>query len=143
MIIRQPESSEDFKKYYRLRWEVLRKKWDQPEGSEKDELEKISFHAIAVNEKDEVVGVARLHKNSAEEGQIRFMGVREDQQGKGVGKKLVDFLEEEARRLKFSRIILQARENAVPFYLALGYRQMEKSFIMWNLIQHYRMEKSL
>ena len=40
MDIIQPKSPEDFKKYYNLRYEVLRKPWNQPIGSERDRKER-------------------------------------------------------------------------------------------------------
>lgn len=143
MRLQEPVSQEDFEKYYQLRWEVLRKPWNQPKGSEKDENEKSSIHIMALNEKDECVGVSRLQFNSAEEAQVRFMGVRDDQQGKGVGKKLMHYLEEKARQKGAKKVVLQARENAVKFYLSIGYVVVVESFLLWGIIQHYRMGKSL
>ena len=143
MRLQEPVSPEDFENYYLLRWEVLRKPWNQPKGSEKDENEKSSIHIMALNEKDECVGVSRLQFNSAEEAQVRFMGVRDDQQGKGVGKKLMHYLEEKARQKGAKKVVLQARENAVKFYLSIGYVVVVESFLLWGIIQHYRMGKSL
>ena len=143
MRLQEPVSQEDFEKYYQLRWEVLRKPWNQPKGSEKDENEKSSIHIMALNEKDDCVGVSRLQFNSAEEAQVRFMGVRDDQQGKGVGKKLMHYLEEKARQKGAKKVVLQARENAVKFYLSIGYVVVVESFLLWGIIQHYRMGKSL
>lgn len=143
MRLQEPVSPEDFENYYLLRWEVLRKPWNQPRGTEKDENEATSIHVMALNEKDECVGVSRLQFNSSEEAQVRFMGVRDDQQGKGVGKKLMSYLEEKAKEKGAKKVMLQARENAVQFYLSIGYAVVEKSFLMWGIIQHYRMEKLL
>ena len=143
MRLQEPVSPEDFENYYLLRWEVLRKPWNQPRGTEKDENEATSIHVMALNEKDECVGVSRLQFNSSEEAQVRFMGVRDDQQGKGVGKKLMSYLEEKAKEKGAKKVMLQARENAVQFYLSIGYAVVEKSFLMWGIIQHYRMEKVL
>ncbi len=48
----KPLTKEEFKKYYDLRWKVLRKPWKQPKGSEKDEREKesipLSFKEITI-----------------------------------------------------------------------------------------------
>ena len=143
MLIRQPRSPLDFQKYYQLRWEVLRKPWNQPEGSEKDDSEDTSFHAMAEDGSGACVGVARLQRISETEGQVRFMGVRDDQQGKGVGKSLMQFIEDEARRSGMKKLMLQARENAVPFYRSIGYTVTEKTFRLWDIIQHYKMEKSI
>lgn len=143
MRLQEPVSQEDFEKYYLLRWEVLRKPWDQPRSTEKDENEATSIHVMALNDADECVGVSRLQFNSPEEAQVRFMGVHDDHQGKGVGKKLMNYLEEKAKEKGTKKIMLQARENAVPFYLSIGYVVVEKSFLLWGIIQHYKMEKSL
>jgi N-acetylglutamate synthase-like GNAT family acetyltransferase len=143
ITICEPVTPEDFEAYYLLRWEILRKPWDHPRGSEKDEQENSSFHFMAVNEKNEVVGVSRLQKNSPTEGQVRFMAVRDDQQGKGVGKKLMARVEEKAKQEKLEKIVLQSRENAVEFYKAIGYTITEKTFRLWDVIQHYKMEKQL
>src|ERR1044072_5851807 len=97
MRLLEPATPEDFEKYYQLRWEVLRKPWDQPKGSEKDDAENNSIHIMALDENEECVGVCRLQFNSPEISQIRFMGVREDQQGKGVGKLLMNYHETKAR----------------------------------------------
>ncbi len=143
MRLQIPVTPEDFEKYYQLRWEVLRKPWNQVKGTEKDDLEDFSFHLMAVDKKNECIGVGRLQFNSNEEAQVRFMGVRNDQQGKGVGKKLIRKLEQKAKEKGVKKIILQARENAVPFYLSIGYKKIEKSFLMWGLIQHYKMQKEI
>jgi predicted GNAT family N-acyltransferase len=139
----EPKSSEEFESYYQLRWEVLRKPWDQPRGSEKDDSETTSTHVMAIDEHGACVGVGRLQLNSPEEAQVRFMGVRDDQQGKGVGKMIMSFLEEKAKGSGARKVVLQARENAVPFYEAIGYTIIEKTFKLWDIIQHFRMEKIL
>lgn len=143
MRLHIPQSSEDFEKYYQLRWEVLRKPWNQPKGTEKDEGEQSSYHLMALDDASECIGVSRLHYNSPDEAQVRFMGVRHDQQGKGVGRKLMEKIEQTAKEKGAKKIMLQARENAVPFYLSIGYKKIEKTFLLWGIIQHYKMEKEI
>ncbi len=143
MRLLEPNTPEDFRRYYRLRWEVLRKPWNQPEGSEKDDAESSAVHVMAADASGECVGVGRLQLNTPEEAQVRFMGVRDDQQGKGVGKMLMAYIEEKAKTLGVKKITLQARENAVPFYLSIGYKVTEKTFKLWDIIQHFKMEKEI
>lgn len=143
MRLQEPVSQEDFEKYYQLRWEVLRKPWDQPRGTEKDANENAAIHIMAIDNAGECVGVSRLQFNSPGEAQVRFMGVRDDQQGKGVGKKLMAYLEEKAKEKGVKKIVLDARENAVQFYLSIGYVTVEKAHLLWGIIQHYKMEKVL
>jgi N-acetylglutamate synthase-like GNAT family acetyltransferase len=138
-----PQSASDFERYYALRFEVLRKPWNQPLGSEKDELESSAQHIMVLDDQGNPAGVCRMQYNSASEAQIRFMGVREDMRGMGVGKKMLDYFESIARQKGITRIVLQARENALLFYKNNGYLETEKTFLLWGQIQHFRMEKEL
>lgn len=137
-----PVSESDFDLYYQLRYEVLRKPWNQPIGSEKDNQEDTSIHAFIKSENG-VLAVCRLQMNDSNTAQFRYMGVRDDMQGKGLGKIIIQFLEQKAIVEGAKKIILHARENAVPFYQSCGYSIVEKSYLMWDEIQHYLMEKSL
>jgi N-acetylglutamate synthase-like GNAT family acetyltransferase len=138
-----PSTPEEFNSYYSLRYDVLRAPWQQPRGSEKDSEEDVATHAMLVDENNNCIAVGRLQKNSNEEGQIRFMAVHPDWQGKGLGRKVLQHLEHEARKQGLSRIVLQARENALSFYLSEGYTNTGASFKLWDIIQHYKMEKAL
>ena len=71
------------------------------------------------------------------------MAIRPDYQGQGLGHLLLAHLEERARRLGLASMMLQAREKAVNFYERAGYRVVEKSYVLFGEIQHYRMEKEL
>ena len=141
-IVSEPSSALDFKTYYHLRFDVLRKPWGQPKGSEIDETDSTSIHAfIKIN--NEAVAVARLHFIDHSVAQIRYMGVHPNRQGKGLGKMVIAYLERKAQENKRTIIILHARENAVKFYESCGYKTKEKSYLMWNQIQHFLMEKEL
>ncbi|HHE40215.1 MAG TPA: GNAT family N-acetyltransferase [Candidatus Cloacimonetes bacterium] len=138
-----PVTEEDFKRYYFLRWKILRKPWNQPIGSERNELDDSSYH-VMVCEKDRVpIGVGRLHFNNPNEAQIRFMAVENDHQGKGIGTCIMNALEKYAQEKSAHHIILYARENAVPFYQKIGYEIEEKSYLLFGNIQHYKMNKEL
>ncbi|HLL60416.1 MAG TPA: GNAT family N-acetyltransferase [Candidatus Nitrosocosmicus sp.] len=138
----EPKTQEDFQKYYQLRWKVLRQPWGQPEGSEKDELEHQSIHIMACINK-EVVGVGRLHFNSSQEAQIRYMAIDEKHNGKGIGSHILQKLERRAKKNKASYIVLHARETAIPFYEKNGYSILEKSHIFFGNIHHFKMIKNI
>ena len=140
----EPATSEEFKKYYNLRYEVLRKPWLQPKGSERDEEEETSLHRMIIDEPNgKAVAVGRLQFNSIEEAQIRYMAVSDDYQGMGYGSKIVKVLDNIAREKGSRKIILQSRENAVKFYEKNGYKIIEKSHLLFDEIQHWLMEKEL
>jgi predicted GNAT family N-acyltransferase len=145
MNIKSPKSQDEWTKYFELRWQVLRAPWDQPIGSEKDNIEFLNstYHAMALNENNDVLGVARIHLLDNNWAQIRYMAVSENSQGLGIGNSLIAYLENIAQLHKVNKIILQARENAVPFYQKNEYTLKEKTFLMYNQIQHYLMEKEI
>ena len=140
--IREPVTEKEFNDYYTLRWKILRKPWNQPQGSEQDEQENNSFHLMAV-EGSAVIGCCRLQLNSKTEGQIRYMAVDDTRQGKGIGKQLIKEMEKVAINKGCKKIILEARENAVEFYKQNGYKIEKESYLLFNEIQHYTMVKDL
>ena len=144
MEIIEPNTSTEFKIYYNLRYEVLRKPWFQPKGSERDEEEETSLHRMIIDEPNgKAVAVGRLQFNTIEEAQIRYMAVSDDYQGMGYGSKIVKVLDNIAREKGSRKIILQSRENAVKFYEKNGYKIIEKSYLLFDEIQHWLMEKEL
>jgi N-acetylglutamate synthase-like GNAT family acetyltransferase len=143
MKVTRPQTPSEWEAYYDLRWRVLRAPWNQPKGSEKDDMESSSYHCMVVDDDGEVAGTGRLQMNSPELAQIRYMAVDLNLHGKGIGKKIMNALEEEARSRGAKSVFLQAREIAVPFYLSCGYEIIEKTFLLYNTIQHYSMKKNL
>ncbi len=128
--------------YFDLRWRILRAPWGEPEGSEIDDIEDQCFH-IMVLDNDKAIGVGRLQFNSADEAQIRYMAVEKAYEGNGIGRMIVDVLEQETNNKNIKTVMLDAREPAIGFYEKLGYRIEKKSYLLFNEIQHYRMKKFL
>jgi len=126
----------------KLRYEVLRKPWSQTIDSATDQLEEKSINAFIQNNKGVFIACGRLQENENKIGQIRFMAVDQNYQGKGLGKLIITSLEEKAKDLQLNKIQLQARENAVSFYKNNGYVMIEKTFLLWDQIQHFLMEKN-
>ncbi len=138
-----PTSRNDFARYYQLRWELLRAPWQQPKGSEQDEFESSAFHIMAINENDHVIGVGRLHSPGHRLGQIRYMAVCPEEQSQGIGSRLLRALEEAALQKQYRRLILNARDSAVAFYLQHGYRQRGKGPTLYGQITHTELYKEL
>ncbi len=142
MEIRSPVTDEEFNQYYDLRWKVLREPWQQPKGSEKDELEDQAVHMAAI-EDGKVIGVGRAHFNSSEEAQIRFMAVNPGYQKKGIGKKIYDALEIEAKKKGAKSIIANARKSATDFYLKNGFKIDGDSHTLFGSVPHFKIKKIL
>ncbi|WP_347157298.1 GNAT family N-acetyltransferase [Pontibacter chitinilyticus] len=143
MTIIEPASPEEFETYYLLRHQTLREPWGQPQGSERVEDDATAVHALLLNDKETPVGVCRLHLNTPTEGQLRFMGIRQDQQGKALGNLLLDYMHNRARQLGATTMVLHARDYAVNFYRRNGYEVIEESYLLFGTIQHYKMARQL
>ncbi len=142
VYIKQPETDSEFERYYELRWRILRAPWKQPRGSEKDAIEQDCHHIIACTPENDIVGVGRLQFNSSDEAQIRYMAIEPVHEGRGIGRLIVAALETIALESERRMMVLDAREPAVGFYQRLGYEVSEKSYLLFDCIQHYRMRKS-
>ena len=143
VTISEPQTQEEFGAYFLLRYNVLRKPWNQPIGSEKDDKENEAIHAMAMDSAKTVVGVCRMQYNTTELAQLRYMAVLPEYQRGRIGYKLVAYLETIAKTNGIKKMQLHTRENAYPFYIKCGYKLVEKSYLLWGEIQHYLMEKQL
>ena len=143
MEIKAPHTEAEWKAYYALRYHVLREPWNQPHGSEVLQDEATAIHVMAIDEDGKALGVARMHECAHLQGQVRCVAVATDQQGKGIGKLIMSYLEKVATENGWQEMVLEARENAVPFYKSLGYHIEQESYLLFGEIQHYRMKKAL
>ena len=99
----EPQSKEEFDSYFQLRWEVLRKPWNQPKGSERDELDSIAIHRMIMDEDNNPIGVGMIIFYLPEVAQIRFMGIKSEYQGMNLGNAIIENLESLARNKKSSK----------------------------------------
>ncbi len=142
-VCRAPKSADEFAQYFQLRWQILRKPWQQELGSEQDDIEAQSIHRMVVNEQGQVLAVGRLDKSSQHQGQIRFMAVQDNCQGQALGQQIIAELEQQAQKLGIRNIQLNARDLARGFYQKLGYVEQGFSHRLFDDVDHYKMTKSL
>ena len=121
IIIRSPITSDEWLKYDDFRWEILRKPLKLSHIPLKDDLEDISTHLMAVDNQESVIACGRIHMNTSNEAQIRYMGVSLDHRRIGLGSKMIDRLESVGRVKGAKKIVLNARAEAIKFYESLGY----------------------
>ena len=142
ILFKSPSSSEEFKEYDLFRWEILRKPIGKSIGSLKDEYEDSSYHLIGVID-NKIIACGRLHFNSDNEAQIRYMAIDENFQRKGIGVKIIELLEAEAKKKQINKIVLNARNHVIKFYSKSGYRAVRKYEGSDTGIPHTTMEKIL
>ncbi len=138
--IRTPQTDQEWLDYYDLRYRILREPLGKERGSEKNEGDETGIH-FALYENNTIKAIARLDLQEDNQAQVRFVAVENDSQGKGFGRLIMLETEKKAKQLNCSKLVLHARENALEFYKRLNYRLIEKSYNLFNLVQHYYMEK--
>lgn len=140
--IRTPATPSEWEKYFDLRYRVLRQPLHQPLGSEKNEGDATGIH-FALFDDGHLVAIARLDNAETSISQVRFVAVETTQQGKGYGNQIMIATEECSKSMGCAKVILHARDYAVPFYKKLGYTLIEPSYKLFDVLQHFLMEKML
>ena len=123
-LLKSPENKDEWRRYLLFRWEMLRKPLGMSMDSLADSIEKESFHLMGIDEDGNVIASGRVHFNTSDEAQIRYMAVDDNFKRQGIGSEIVTELERYALSKKAVTITLNARENAISFYLSLGYSEV-------------------
>jgi predicted GNAT family N-acyltransferase len=142
MEIRTPETEAEWEAYYDLRYRVMREPLGKERGSERNEGDLTGIH-FALYEDGTILGIARLDKVDDQICQVRFVAIESHLQGKGLGNQLMIAVEEHSATIGYSKMILHARDYALSFYEKLGYQLIGPSYKLFDVLQHYEMEKLL
>ena len=140
METRSPQSIEEWNDYFDLRYRILRTPLNQTLGSERDDGDVSGIH-FALYENQVLLAIARLDYSNTKVAQVRFVAVEENQQGRGIGRKIMEAVENRCISDGKEKLILHARDYALDFYLKLGYVNIEKSYKLFGVLQHFLMEK--
>lgn len=113
-LLRNIEAEDGFLYPYKKTKEDYEKYIDEGDAFFIAETDKLAISYISIVDCSYLGNVCRLH----------FLAVIKDFQNKGVGKKLMEHFEEEAKNRKYDRIIINVYENnsrAIEFYKRRGY----------------------
>jgi predicted GNAT family N-acyltransferase len=109
-----------------------------PEELEWDGLDSDCAHVLALHERSEAIGTARMQAN----GTIGRMAVLKDWRGRGVGRALLQTLLDLAVRQGLPRVTLSAQTHAIGFYEHAGFHTIGEIFMDAG-IPHRKMVKAL
>ena len=128
---------EDMPAVVALRHEVFVLGQEVPEELERDDLDAVSDHAVALVE-GAVVGTGRL----LPDGTIGRMAVADAARGQGIGAAVLAVLEERARERGHTAVELHAQVHALGFYDRFGYVPFTDVYLEAG-IEHRSMRKEL
>jgi len=142
--IKSPLTREEFKRYYDLRYKVLREPWGQPRGTEKDDYEPISQHFMAVDDTTgEILGVIKMLEKEPGVAWISHLAVASHQQKRGIGKLLMEHVENLARAQGYKTIGCTSRLNTTEYFKKAGYQIASLPTHYFGTTQVVWMEKPL
>lgn len=136
MIVRLATAS-DMPAVFDLRHEVFVVGQDVPEELERDDLDAVSDHAVALVD-GVVVGTGRL----LPDGTIGRMAVSASARGRGIGAAVLGVLERRARERGLAAVELHAQVHALGFYDRYGYVPYTEVYLEAG-IEHRSMRKEL
>lgn len=97
---------------------------------------------IGAFEDEKMLGCCMLVKEVGNTILLRQMAVRNQLQGKGIGRALMEFAENIARDIGFSVIAMHARSTSTGFYERMGYKISGGTFVKLS-ISHVLMKKRI
>ncbi len=114
-----------------------------PEDRELDGRDGDAIHFVAYDG-DDPIGAARLraYRDRESAGKIERVAVLSAYRGDGIGRQLMDAVEETAEGLGYGELLLYAQTPVVDFYRALDYRTEGEMFEDAG-IPHRSMRKQL
>lgn len=135
--------SYDYSQTLYLRHEVLRRPWGR--SIAEDDLDhETKDLLIGAFDGDKLVGLGTLVWLEDDTAQARYMAIFEAYRACGIGSRILQTMEKAARDAGKNKIILNAREKAIPFYEKHGYTLTgELKVPPFIPIPHAMMEKEL
>jgi predicted GNAT family N-acyltransferase len=136
VIVRRAEP-QDMPAVFAVRHEVFVLGQDVPEDLERDEMDAVSDHVLALVD-GEVIGTGRL----LPDGTIGRLAVLSSRRGLGVGAAVLALLEQCARERGLPAVELHSQVHATGFYDRAGYVPLGEVYLEVG-IEHLSMRKSL
>lgn len=140
MKVKRVETAAELSRCLALRRAVFIDEQHVPEDLELDEHDPVCTHFLATDG-DVDVGTARL-KPTDGKAKAQRVAVKKTHRKSGVGRLLMQALEDEARRQGLKSVVLSSQVSAIPFYERLGYAAHGDVYVDAG-IDHRDMRKAL
>ncbi len=141
MDIKIVTNEEELQQAYQVRKIVFVDEQKVPVEEEIDHLEEESTHFLVMNEHDEPIGAGRF-RIVDNYGKVERICVLPQARSTGVGRSLMEAIEQHALSQGLEITKLNAQVQAIPFYKSLGYGIISEEFLDAG-IPHRTMKKRL
>ncbi|MGG1600895.1 GNAT family N-acetyltransferase [Paenibacillus naphthalenovorans] len=130
---------------FSVRMNVFVKEQQVPPDLEMDEFD-VSWSAcrhFLAADGEKPVGTARWRMYDSRTAKLQRIAVLAPYRGRGIGRLLIQAMEEDIRSQGVPAVILDAQTQAEPFYRKLGYETISPEPFLDAGIWHVRMRKQL
>ena len=141
MNIKIVTTEEELQQAYHVRKTVFVEEQNVPIEEEIDHLEEESTHFIVTNEDNEPIGAGRFRVVDSY-GKVERICVLAEARTSGVGRALMEAIEQYALSQEIEITKLNAQVQAIPFYESIGYAIISDEFLDAG-IPHRTMKKRL
>jgi len=141
LIYKLAENEWDLRRAFEVRRQVFIKEQNVPEDLEFDTYDREALHMV-VKDGERVIGTARVLFLTANQAKLERMAILKPFRRKGIGSRLIYYLNEELRQRQIEQVFLHAQCSAVAFYKSGGFEESGAPF--WEVgIKHIKMQKQL
>lgn len=141
IVCKRVNNELELKQAFEVRKSVFIKEQNISKDDEWDGLDDVATQYVAVNGKI-VIGTARVRFLDSDNAKIERMAVLKPFRRIGVGREIINIIEQSLKQQNVSTAILHAQWEAIPFYISYGYKQIGDPFIEAG-IKHVMMKKEL
>lgn len=132
-------ASDEYEKSIDLRDQLFRKPWglnirDDDLSADQD------MTMFGAYDKGRLIGTIFLAEDNKNIARIKSVAIDENYQGKGLGRYLMNYVEDIARDKGYKKINLMGRVSSQEFYEKLGYKAISKVYD-YKTIPHLDMQK--
>lgn len=135
------DKKDEMNDVFKIRTDVFVTEQQVPLENEIDEFEDVSTHIIGYDENHQPIATAR-YRQYEDMAKIERVAVVKEQRKNGIGRQLMEFLEEQIKQEGYTFVTLNGQIQAQAFYESLGYSPTGDVFLEEN-IEHITMQKQL
>ena len=126
---------------FEVRRQVFVEEQGIPKDLEYDDDDHKATH-IVVKDGERVIGTTRVQFPAASQAKIERMAILKPFRRKGIGKRIISFLNEELRNRQVEQVVLHAQYEVVAFYKSCGFEESGLPFCEAG-IKHIKMQRRL
>lgn len=109
---------------------------------DEDELDAVSWHLVLKEDDGTAVGAARLYVEQGTHAHLGRIVIKADRRGRGLGLVLLKEMENKARELGLTTLVLGGQTRAAGFYEKAGFERFGEEFYD-EYCPHIMMQKKL